>query len=85
MELVEGEDLSQRIARGAMPVEAVLRVALQIVRGLGTAIMHGGATALFVWQALGGMEVGSIWGHVNSRFKTPANAAIATRDQRRAG
>jgi len=34
MELVEGEDLSQRIARGAMPAEDALPVALQIADAL---------------------------------------------------
>src|SRR5688500_20364539 len=30
MELVEGEDLSQRIARGAIPIDEVLPIAMQI-------------------------------------------------------
>jgi eukaryotic-like serine/threonine-protein kinase len=34
MELVEGEDLSQRIARGAMPLDDVLPIARQIAEGL---------------------------------------------------
>jgi serine/threonine protein kinase len=34
MELVEGEDLSERIARGALPVEDALRIARQIAEAL---------------------------------------------------
>jgi len=41
MELVEGEDLSQRIARGAMPAEDALPVALQIADALEAAHERG--------------------------------------------
>src|SRR6476659_901750 len=34
MELVEGEDLSQRIARGAMPLDEALAIAKQIAEAL---------------------------------------------------
>ena len=34
MELVEGDDLSQRIARGAIPIEEALRIAKQIAEAL---------------------------------------------------
>ncbi len=41
MELVEGEDLSQRIARGAMPLDEVLTVARQIAEALEAAHEQG--------------------------------------------
>src|SRR6195256_2407357 len=41
MELVEGEDLSQRIARGAMPVEEALPIAKQIAEALEAAHEQG--------------------------------------------
>jgi serine/threonine protein kinase len=41
MELVEGEDLAQRITRGAMPVEDALRIARQIAEALDTAHQRG--------------------------------------------
>ena len=34
MELVEGDDLSQRIARGAIPVEEAMPIAKQIAEAL---------------------------------------------------
>ena len=34
MELVEGDDLSQRIARGAMPLDEALPIAKQIAQAL---------------------------------------------------
>jgi Tol biopolymer transport system component len=41
MELVEGEDLSQRIARGAMPIDEALPIARQIAEALEAAHDHG--------------------------------------------
>jgi serine/threonine-protein kinase len=41
MELVEGDDLSQRIARGAMPLDEALTVAKQIAEALETAHEQG--------------------------------------------
>src|ERR1700724_857934 len=41
MELVEGEDLSQRIARGAMPLDEALPVAKQIAEALEAAHEQG--------------------------------------------
>jgi serine/threonine protein kinase len=41
MELVEGEDLAQRIARGAIPIEDALPMATQIADALETAHEHG--------------------------------------------
>ncbi len=41
MELVEGEDLSQRLARGAVPVDEALRFALAIAEGLEAAHERG--------------------------------------------
>jgi len=41
MELVEGEDLSQRIARGAIPIDEALPIARQIAEALETAHDHG--------------------------------------------
>jgi serine/threonine-protein kinase len=41
MELVEGEDLSQRIARGAIPVDEALPIAKQIADALEAAHEHG--------------------------------------------
>jgi serine/threonine protein kinase len=41
MELVEGEDLSQRIARGAMPVDEALPIAKQIAEALEAAHEQG--------------------------------------------
>ncbi len=41
MELVEGEDLSQRIARGPLPLESVLSIARQIADGLAAAHQQG--------------------------------------------
>jgi Tol biopolymer transport system component len=41
MELVEGEDLSQRIARGALPLDETLPIARQIAEGLGAAHEQG--------------------------------------------
>ncbi len=41
MELVEGEDLSQRLARGAMPMEEVFPIAKQIADALEAAHEHG--------------------------------------------
>ena len=41
MELVEGEDLSQRIAKGAIPIDEALPIARQIVDALETAHEQG--------------------------------------------
>jgi hypothetical protein len=41
MELVEGEDLSQRIARGAIPIDEALPIARQIAESLEAAHDHG--------------------------------------------
>ena len=41
MELVEGEDLSQRIARGAIPLDEALPIARQIAEALEAAHDHG--------------------------------------------
>ena len=41
MELVEGEDLSQRIARGAIPLEEALPIARQIAEALEAAHEQG--------------------------------------------
>src|SRR5437016_724719 len=41
MELVEGEDLSQRIARGAIPLDDALAIAKQIAEALEAAHEHG--------------------------------------------
>jgi serine/threonine protein kinase/sugar lactone lactonase YvrE len=41
MELAEGEELSDRIARGPIPVEEALQIALQIAEGLETAHENG--------------------------------------------
>src|SRR5262245_1854314 len=41
MELVDGEDLSQRIARGAIPIDEVLPIARQIAEALETAHEQG--------------------------------------------
>jgi eukaryotic-like serine/threonine-protein kinase len=41
MELVEGEDLSQRIARGALPIEEALLIAKQIAEALEAAHEQG--------------------------------------------
>jgi serine/threonine protein kinase len=40
MELVEGDDLSQRIARGAIPIEEALPIAKQIAEALEAAHKH---------------------------------------------
>ena len=41
MELVEGDDLSQRIARGAIPLDEALPIAKQIAEALEAAHEHG--------------------------------------------
>ena len=41
MELVEGEDLSQRIARGAIPIDEALPIAKQIAEALEAAHEQG--------------------------------------------
>jgi serine/threonine protein kinase len=41
MELVEGDDLSQRIARGAIPLDEALPIARQIAEALEAAHEHG--------------------------------------------
>jgi serine/threonine-protein kinase len=41
MELIHGEDLAQRIKRGALPVEQALQVALQVAEGLEEAHENG--------------------------------------------
>ena len=41
MELVEGDDLSQRIARGAIPIEEALPIAKSITEVLGAAHEQG--------------------------------------------
>jgi serine/threonine protein kinase len=43
MELVEGDDLSQRIARGAMPLDEALPIAKQIADALEAAQVLGEA------------------------------------------
>jgi serine/threonine protein kinase len=46
MELVEGEDLSQRIARGAIPLDEVLPIAKQIAEALEAA--HSRASSIVI-------------------------------------
>ena len=46
MELVEGEDLSQRIARGAMPIDEALPIAKQIAEALEAAHEQGSSIAI---------------------------------------
>jgi Tol biopolymer transport system component len=41
MELVEGQDLAQRISRGAVPVDETIEIALQIARGVEAAHERG--------------------------------------------
>jgi serine/threonine protein kinase len=41
MELVDGEDLSQRLARGALPLDEALPIAKQIADALEAAHDHG--------------------------------------------
>ncbi len=41
MELVEGEGLDERIARGALPLDEAAAIALQVAAGLGAAHDHG--------------------------------------------
>jgi Tol biopolymer transport system component len=41
MELIEGEDLSQRIARGAFPIDEALQIAKQLADALEAAHSHG--------------------------------------------
>jgi serine/threonine protein kinase len=41
MELVEGEDLAERLRRGAIPVDDALAIARQIAEGLEEAHEHG--------------------------------------------
>src|SRR4051812_6030688 len=41
MELVEGEDLAQRIARGALPLDEMLPIATQIAEALSAAHEQG--------------------------------------------
>jgi serine/threonine protein kinase len=41
MELVEGEDLAERLSRGALPVEEAIRIALEIARGFEAAHEKG--------------------------------------------
>jgi eukaryotic-like serine/threonine-protein kinase len=41
MELVDGEDLSQRIARGAIPIDEALPIAKQIAEALEAAHEQG--------------------------------------------
>src|SRR6187431_2434326 len=41
MELVEGEDLAQRLARGALPLDEALPIATQIAEALEAAHEHG--------------------------------------------
>ncbi len=46
MELVEGDDLSQRIARGAIPLDEALPIAKQIAEALEAAHEQGSSTAI---------------------------------------
>jgi serine/threonine protein kinase len=46
MELVEGEDLSQRIARGAIPLDEALPIAKQIAEALEAAHEQGSSIAI---------------------------------------
>ena len=46
MELVEGEDLSQRIARGALPLDEAVPIARQIAEALDAAHEQGSCTAI---------------------------------------
>jgi serine/threonine protein kinase len=46
MELVEGDDLSQRIARGAIPLDEELPIAKQIAEALEAAHEQGSSTAI---------------------------------------
>jgi serine/threonine protein kinase len=46
MELVEGEDLSQRIARGVMPLDEALPIARQIAEGLERRTIGESSTAI---------------------------------------
>jgi eukaryotic-like serine/threonine-protein kinase len=46
MELVEGEDLSQRIARGPIPIDEAFPIARQIAEALETAHERGSSTAI---------------------------------------
>ncbi len=46
MELVEGEDLAQRIARGPLPLDEALPIATQIAEALEAAHERGSSTAI---------------------------------------
>ena len=46
MELVEGDDLSQRLARGAIPLDEALPIAKQIAEALEAAHEHGSFIAI---------------------------------------
>ena len=46
MELVEGEDLSQRIARGRVPLDEALPIARQIAEALEAAHEQGSSIAI---------------------------------------
>ena len=46
MELVEGDDLSQRIAKGAIPIDEALPIAKQIADALEAAHEQGSFTAI---------------------------------------
>ena len=46
MELVEGEDLARRIARGAIPIDEALSIAKQIAEALEAAHEQGSSIAI---------------------------------------
>ena len=85
MELVEGEDLSQRIARGALPPDEALRIATQIAEALEAAheqgIIHRDLKPANIKVSADGMVKVLDFGLAKALAPEPGSAAAETQSK----
>ena len=82
MELVEGEDLSDRIARGAIPIAEVVSIARQIAEAMGSAhdagIVHRDLKPINVRIRADGTVKVLDFGLAKAANRAASSAAMAT-------